>query len=76
MKKTTSPETQTGRHLESVDAHPVETVEDAAARATARRAALRDRHAQNLTRLMEQRSDLRGVHPLADFVDDAVRWSA
>ncbi|NHA01393.1 hypothetical protein G5V59_20315 [Nocardioides sp. W3-2-3] len=76
MKQTTSPETQTGRHLESVDTHRVEAVEDAAARAIARRAALRDRHAQNLTRLMEQRSDLRGVHPLADFVDDAVRWSA
>ncbi|MEV5000036.1 hypothetical protein [Nocardioides sp. LML1-1-1.1] len=76
MKQTTSPETQTGRHLEAVDAHPVATPEDAAALATARRAALRDRHAQNLTRLMEQRSDLRGVHRLADFVDDAVRWSA
>jgi hypothetical protein len=34
------------------------------------------RHAQGLTRLMEARSDLRGVHALADLVDDAVRWSA
>lgn len=76
MKKTTSPETQTGRHLESVDSNTADTVEDAAARAVARRAKLRDRHAQNLTRLMEQRSDLRGVHPLADFVDDSIRWSA
>ena len=41
-----------------------------------RRAALRARHAQRVTHLMEQRSDLRGVHALADFVDDAVRWSA
>jgi len=41
-----------------------------------RRAALRSRHAQGLTRLMEQRTDLRGVHALADFVADAVRWTA
>lgn len=41
-----------------------------------RRAALRARHAQGITRLMEQRADLRGVHALADFVDDAVRWTA
>ena len=41
-----------------------------------RRAALRNRHAQGLVRLMEERTDLRGVHALADFVDDAVRWTA
>lgn len=41
-----------------------------------RRHALRTRHAQGLIRLMEERSDLRGVHALADFVDDAVRWTA
>lgn len=77
MKKTTSPETQTaGRHLESVDAHRADTPEDAAAAAIARRAALRDRHAKNLTRLMEQRRDLRGVNSLADFVDESIRWTA
>jgi len=37
---------------------------------------LETRHAQGLTRLMGARSDLRGVHALADLVDDAVRWSA
>lgn len=37
---------------------------------------LETRHAQGLTRLMEVRADLRGVHALADLVDDAVRWSA
>ncbi|GAA3662692.1 hypothetical protein GCM10022237_23190 [Nocardioides ginsengisoli] len=42
----------------------------------ARRIELRDRHAAKLTRLMDERSDLRGVHRLADFVDDAVRWTA
>ncbi len=41
-----------------------------------KRAALKDRHAQGLTTLMKQRDDLRGVYALADFVDDAVRWSA
>ncbi|MEQ6903824.1 hypothetical protein [Nocardioides sp. YIM 152588] len=41
-----------------------------------RRSELRSRHARGLTTLMAQRSDLRGVHALADFVDDAVRWSA
>lgn len=41
-----------------------------------RRASLRSRHAQGLTRLMEERADLRGVLALADFVDDAVRWTA
>jgi len=38
--------------------------------------ALRLRHALQLTRLMATRDDLRGVHALADLVDDSVRWSA
>ncbi|MBM9458616.1 hypothetical protein JK386_01740 [Nocardioides sp. zg-536] len=63
----------TARHPEPVGTR--HRTEDAVARA-ARRDALRDRHAQRLLRLMAERSDLRGVHPLADFVDDAVRWSA
>ncbi|MCW2796707.1 hypothetical protein [Nocardioides sp.] len=37
---------------------------------------LKTRHAQLLTRLMDERRDLRGVHALADFVDDSVRWCA
>jgi hypothetical protein len=37
---------------------------------------LRLRHAQALTSLMDERTDLRGVHALADYFDDAVRWSA
>lgn len=70
MNKTTSAETQTaGRHLESVTTDQVEDQ-------MARRAALRSRHAQGLTKLMEQRNDLRGVNDLADFVDDAIRWTA
>ena len=37
---------------------------------------LQTRHSHALTSLMGTRGDLRGVHALADFVDDAVRWSA
>ena len=44
--------------------------------AAARRAALRLRHTEGLTRLMDERRDLRGVNALADLVDDAVRWCA
>ncbi|GAB3790637.1 hypothetical protein [Nocardioides ungokensis] len=40
------------------------------------RTQLRNRHSHALTSLMEARTDLRGVHALADFVDDSVRWSA
>lgn len=40
------------------------------------RVQLRLRHTQALTTLMEERTDLRGVHALADYFDDAVRWSA
>ena len=53
--------------------HPVETLD--AAR-EAKRKALRDRHSQALVRLMGERADLRGVHALADLVEDSVRWSA
>jgi hypothetical protein len=41
-----------------------------------KRTQLRLRHAQALTSLMEERTDLRGVHALADHFDDAVRWTA
>ena len=55
------------------DSTPVRAISD---RTAEQRAALRVRHAQKLTALMEEREDLRGVHALADFVDDYVRWSA
>ena len=45
-------------------------------RAQQRRHALESRHAQALTRLMDERTDLRGVHALADLVSDSLRWSA
>ena len=40
------------------------------------RTALKSRHSQALSKLMDQRDDLRGVHALADFVDDSLRWTA
>lgn len=45
-------------------------------RARERRLALRARHAQALSALMDEREDLRGVHALADLVADSLRWSA
>ena len=45
-------------------------------RIRAHRIAIKDRHSQALSRLMAERADLRGVHALADLVDDSLRWSA
>jgi hypothetical protein len=45
-------------------------------RIRAQRATLKDRHSQALARLMAEREDLQGVHPLADLVSDSLRWSA
>ena len=44
-------------------------------RTRSRRATLKDRHAHALSRLMTEREDLQGVHPLADLVSDSLRWS-
>ncbi len=56
-----------------------EVAQHAATRAEAlaeQRERLQTRHSHALTSLMSQRCDLRGVHALADFVDESVRWSA
>jgi hypothetical protein len=37
---------------------------------------LKNRHTHALSKLMTEREDLRGVHALADLVDDSLRWSA
>jgi hypothetical protein len=55
---------------------PASRPEDEFETAREKRAALKVRHAKSLTTLMNERDDLRGVHALADFVDDAVRWTA
>lgn len=45
-------------------------------RIRAQRSSLRARHSEALTRLMQERKDLYGVHALADFVSDSLRWTA
>ncbi len=45
-------------------------------RVALQRERLRSRHSEALSRLMEERSDLRGVHALADLVSDSPLWSA
>ncbi|MXG89141.1 hypothetical protein [Nocardioides flavescens] len=56
---------------------PVEQVIDTELdRIRAHRATLKNRHSEALSRLMAERADLRGVHALADLVDDSLRWSA
>lgn len=40
------------------------------------RTKLRTRHATALSKLMAERDDLRGVHAMADFVDESLRWTA
>lgn len=37
---------------------------------------LRSRHSSALVHLLEERKDLSGVHAMADFVNESVRWSA
>ncbi|MDO9457837.1 hypothetical protein [Nocardioides sp.] len=43
---------------------------------TARRSTAIDRFTASVTHLLDERADLHGVHPMADLVYDAVRWSA
>jgi hypothetical protein len=52
---------------------PVTDVVDALAE---KRAQQRLRHSAALIDLMIARSDLRGVHALADHFDEAIRWTA
>jgi DNA topoisomerase IB len=51
-------------------------LDDRTARLVAARANFRDRQTAGLTGLLERRPELRGLHALADFLDDSVRWSA
>lgn len=52
---------------------------DLVAAARDRAAAARDRadrHAGSLSELLARRPDLRGVHAPADWLEDAIRWTA
>lgn len=45
-------------------------------RIVAQRDNLKYRHTTALAKLMDERADLRGAYAFADFVEEAVRWSA
>ncbi len=53
----------------------IRTAPDPAADVTRRELAT-VRHWHSVNDLLEHRADLYGVHPLADLIYDAVRWSA
>lgn len=58
------------------DQRPTRPIPSDLDRIREQRERLETRHAQGIARLMTARADLRGVHALADLVDDAVRWTA
>lgn len=72
----TAPTTVHVAPVAHVDPSVVDAAESRDRRVLEQRARFRTRHARALTDLMAQRDDLRGVHALADLVDDAVRWTA
>ncbi|GGO89260.1 hypothetical protein GCM10011584_18230 [Nocardioides phosphati] len=46
------------------------------AEAPTRRQRLEPRHAREIVELLGRKEELRGVYAMADFLDDAVRWTA
>ena len=72
MSSMTTPEPLTAFRDQDVEERAVRRAE----RLREQRERLQTRHSQALTRLMDARRDLRGVHALADLVDEGVRWSA
>ncbi len=71
--------TASARHARAARTLPsvphVDAAEVREQRVLDQRSGFRLRHARGLADLMAQRDDLRGVHALADLVDDAVRWT-
>ena len=55
---------------------PEVAVDEEMARIRERRQRQQLRHAHALLALLDSREDLRGVHRLADVVEESVRWSA
>lgn len=41
-----------------------------------RRERLESRASRDIVELLDRKGELRGVYAMADFLDDAVRWSA
>ncbi len=54
----------------------IATAAEEAAEALTRRERLEPRHAREIVELLGRKEELRGVYAMADFLDDAVRWSA
>ena len=54
----------------------VEAAAETQLEALTRRERLEPRHAREIVELLGRKEELRGVHAMADFLDDAVRWSA
>lgn len=52
------------------------TAADAREVALTRRERLEPRHAREIVELLGRKEELRGVYAMADFLDDAIRWSA
>jgi hypothetical protein len=44
--------------------------------APSKRESLEARHRRDIVTLLDRHEELRGVHAMADFFDDAVRWTA
>jgi hypothetical protein len=49
---------------------------DAQTQAASKRTDSHVRHAREIVSLLDRHTELRGVHAMADFFDDAVRWTA
>lgn len=58
------------------DAETLAAVEAGAEPVTTKRWNTETRRSRDIIRLLEQHSELRGVHAMADLLDDAVRWTA
>lgn len=56
--------------------HPITPGTDIEASGPTKRESLESRHQAGIASLLERKSELRGVHAMADFLDDAVRWTA
>lgn len=56
--------------------HQITTTAASADEKPTRRERLETRHAREIVELLGRKEELRGVHAMADFLDDAVRWSA
>lgn len=55
--------------------HPIHQ-KSAAPTVPSKRESLEARHRREIVSLLDRHEELRGVYAMADFFDDAVRWTA